>query len=87
MTSEKNFTDLFHAAIDNQLERRENSLKHAVKIKDAGMQWDLVTDAVEAGVIKTFNLGKEEAEQMRGRSRITFSKKLKKDAARHSRRR
>ena len=84
MTSDKHFTEFFHAAIDDQLERRENSLNHAVNIRDTGMQWDLVTAAVEAAVIKTFDLGKEEAGNVRGRSRITFSNKLKKDAARHS---
>ena len=41
------------------------------------MQWDLVAAAVEAAVIKVFELGKGDAEQMRGRSRITFSKKTK----------
>ena len=63
MTSDKNFTEVFHAATDDQLERREHSLKHAVKVKDTGMQWDLVTAAVEAAVIKVFDLGKEEAEK------------------------
>ena len=38
------------------------------------MQWDLVAAAVEAAAIKRFKLGKQEAETMRGRSRITFSK-------------
>ena len=69
--------EALHTAIDDQLERRENSLKHAVKVKDTGMQWDLVAAAVEAAVIKHFKLGKEEAEKMRGRSRITFTKKHK----------
>ena len=41
------------------------------------MQWDLIVAAVEAAVIKVCNLGKEDAEQMRGRSRITFSRKTK----------
>lgn len=62
-----------HKAIDDQLERRKHSLKHAVKIKDASMQWDLIAAAVDAAVIKVFNRGKEDAEKMRGRSRITFS--------------
>ena len=41
------------------------------------MQWDLIAAAVEAAVIKVFNLGKEDAEKMRGRSRVTFSKTAK----------
>ena len=41
------------------------------------MQWDLVAAVVEAAVIKVSELGKEDAEKMRGRSRITFSKKTK----------
>ena len=50
-------------AIDDQLTRREHSLKHAVKTKDTSMQWDLIAAAVETAVIKVFNLGKEDAEQ------------------------
>ena len=41
------------------------------------MQWYLITAAVEAAVIKVLNLGKEDVETIRGRSRITFSKKTK----------
>lgn len=41
------------------------------------MQWNLVAAAVEAAVIKFFKLDGEDAEKMRGRSRITFSKKTK----------
>ena len=41
------------------------------------MQWDLVAAAVEAAVSKVFELGKEDAGKIRGRSRITFSKKMK----------
>ena len=55
MTSGKNISDDFHGAIDDQLERRENSLKHAVKVQDTGMQWDLIAAAVEAAVIKVLN--------------------------------
>ena len=47
------------------------------KIIDASMQWDLIAAAVEAAVIKVFTMGKEDAEQMRGKSRINFSKKTK----------
>ena len=63
-----------HKAIDDQLARRGHSLKHAVKIKDTSMQWDLIAAAVEAAVINVFNLGKEDAETMRGGSNIIFRK-------------
>ena len=52
----KNVMDKFHAIIDDQLERREHSLKYAAKVKDTGMQWDLVAAAVEAAAIKHFKL-------------------------------
>ena len=55
--------DKFHAIIDDQLERREHSLKYAAKVKDTGMQWDLVAAAVEAAGNKHFNLEKQDAEQ------------------------
>ena len=48
-----------HKEIDDQLGRREHRLKHAVKIKDTSMQWDLVAAAVEAAVIKVFKTGRE----------------------------
>ena len=57
----------FHKEIDDQLERREHRLKHAVKIKDTNMQWDIVAAAVEEAVIKIFKLEGEDAETMRGR--------------------
>ena len=69
--------DESHKAIDDQLERREHSLKYATKVRDTSMQSDLVAAAVEAAVIKVFELGKEDADKTRGRSRITFSKKPK----------
>ena len=73
----KNIANGVHGAINDQLERREHSLKHAVKVQDTAMQWDLIAAADEIAVIKVFELGKEEAEKMRGRSRITFSKQTK----------
>ena len=50
--------DRFRAIIDDQLERREHSLKYAANVKDTGMQWDLVAAAVEAAAIKHFKLEK-----------------------------
>ena len=50
-----------HKRIDDQLERREHRLKHAAKVKDTSMQWDLIAAAVEAAVIKVFNLGMKAA--------------------------
>ena len=41
------------------------------------MQWDLIAAVVEAAVINVFNLGKEDAEKMRGRSNITFMEQTK----------
>ena len=59
----KRIREAFHIAIDDQLERRENSLKHAVNVKDIDMQWDLIAAAVEAAVIKVFNLENEDVEK------------------------
>ena len=38
------------------LERREHRLKHAVKVKDTSMQWDLIAAAAEEAAIKFFKL-------------------------------
>ena len=48
------------------------------------MQWDLIAAAVEPAVIRVLNLGKEDVERMKGRSRVTFineTKRLLRDIA------
>ena len=63
--------------MDDALERREHRLKHAVKIKDTSMQWDLIAAVVEEAVIEFFKLEGKEAKKVRGRSKITFNEKTK----------
>ena len=41
------------------------------------MQWNLIAAGVEEGVIEFFKLEGKEAAKMKGRSKITFSKKAK----------
>ena len=67
-----------HKEIDDQFERREHRLKHAVKSKDTSMQWDLVAAAVETTVIKVFKPEGKDAGKMKGRSRIYFQQENKK---------
>ena len=63
--------------MDVAIGKREHRLKHVVKLKDTSMQWNLIAAGVEEGVIEFFKLEGKEATKMKGRSKITFSKKSK----------
>ena len=61
--------------MDLAIEKRKHRLRYAVKLKDTNMQWDLIAAGVEEGVIEFFQLKGKEATKMRGRSKITFTKR------------
>ena len=63
--------------MDKHTDDRKYRIAHAESKKDTSMQWDLIVAAVENAAIEFFKLEGKQATKMRGRSRITFTKKIK----------
>ena len=78
--------ETLHRGMNLAIEKRKHRLSYAVKTRDTDRQWDLIAAGVEEGVIEFFKLQGSEATKMRGRSKIAFSKKIKRLLKRHRRR-
>ena len=47
--------------MDRAFERRRYRIRHAARIKDTSMQWDLIAAAVDEAVIQVFKLTGKDA--------------------------
>ena len=63
-----------HRYIDGALDKRKHRLRDAVNRGDTTLQWELIAAAVEQGNIEHYKLKGKDAQNMRGRSRITYTR-------------
>ena len=61
--------------MDKYLTKREYRIRRVVELKDTAAHWDHIAAAVEAANIENHNLKGAKAQQMKGRSKITFQSK------------